>query len=300
MLVLLVYLVGMYLVLCWVYLVWLAVLIWYSWSHMCTTTSSMSNLLCANPFIGLTQCPWLYPYGIASAGNALSFPWYHATLTYIMDTNFYHHSSCCLPWFWIRDSIREYPSTYEVLVVLYFVVFLGIVFTEVQTFITYFSPLCSHLLCLVVSMEGTSLSLAWDLPSTCTVLLAHSGLSLALVYLGRVGMVLLCVGWPQIPGLASTFQSLQIKEFRGIILYMNDSIYSCVFFLLTGIHLFHVVVGLVVLVHQLPTQGYTGSATPRMPARVGTRAHHLLQALQLVYWHFVELLWLFIHYALYS
>ena len=110
-----------------------------------------------------------------------------------MDTNFYHHSSCCLPWFWIRDSIREYPSTYEVLVVLYFVVFLGIVFTEVQTFITYFSPLCSLLLCLVVSMEGTSLSLAWDLPSTCTVLLSNSGLSLALVYLGRVGMVLLCV-----------------------------------------------------------------------------------------------------------
>ena len=149
-------------------------------------------------------------------------------------------------------------------------------------------------------MEGTSLSLAWDLPSICTVLLAHSGLSLALVYLGRVGMVLLCVGWPQIPGLASTFQSLQIKEFRGIILYMNESIYSCVFFLLTGLHLFHVVLGMLVLVHQSHCPGYPRSVGTRILRHYRIRTHHLLQALQLVYWHFVELLWLFIHYALYS
>ena len=267
---------------------------------MFNAPTSVPNPLCANPFIGLSQCPWLYPYGIASAANALSFPWYHTALTYIIDTNFYHHSYCYLPWFWVRDSIREYPSTGEVLVFLYFVVFLVLVFSEVLVFVTFFIPLGSSVLVLVVSMEGTLAPTGYALPSTCTVLLSNSGLSLALVYLGRVGMVLLCVCAPQLPGLASTFQSLQIKEFRGIILYMNESIYSCVFFLLTGLHLFHVVAGLVVLVHQLPTQGYTGSATPRMPATVGTRAHHLLQALQLVYWHFVELLWLIIHYALYS
>ena len=73
-----------------------------SWSCMSNTPSSVSSL-CVNPFIVLSQCPWLYPYGIASAGNAPSLPWYHTALTYIIDTNFYHHSYCYLSWFWVRD-----------------------------------------------------------------------------------------------------------------------------------------------------------------------------------------------------
>ena len=150
-------------------------------------------------------------------------------------------------------------------------------------------------------MEGTLAPTGYALPSTCTVLLSNSGLSLALVFLGRVGMVLLSAdGGPVIPGLAFTFQSLQIKEFRGIILYMNESIYSCVFFLLTGLHLFHVVLGMLVLVHQSHCPGYHRSVGTRIPCCHRIRTHHLLQALQLVYWHFVELLWLLIHYAIYS
>merc|ERR1711912_186221 len=45
--------------------------------------------------------------------------------------------------------------------------------------------------------------------------------------------------------LAGTFISLQIKEFRIMGLSINDSVYSSVFFLLTGLHFFHVVLGLV-------------------------------------------------------
>merc|ERR1711990_631235 len=47
--------------------------------------------------------------------------------------------------------------------------------------------------------------------------------------------------------LAWTFISLQIKEFRIMGLSINDSIYSCVFFFLTGLHFFHLVVGLFLL-----------------------------------------------------
>ena len=185
---------------------------------------------------------------------------------------------------------------------LWFVVFLVLLFSEVLVFVTYFIPLVSSLLVLLVSIEGTLAPTGYALPSTCTVLLSNSGLSLSLVFLGRVGMVLLSAdGGPVIPGLASTFQSLQIKEFRGIILYMNESFYSCVFFLLTGLHLFHVVLGMLVLVHQSHCPGYPRSVGTRIPSHsYRIRTHHLLQALQLVYWHFVELLWLFIHYAQYS
>merc|ERR1711869_138921 len=47
--------------------------------------------------------------------------------------------------------------------------------------------------------------------------------------------------------LAWTFISLQIKEFPVIALFINDSVYSSVFFFLTGLHFFHLVVGLFLL-----------------------------------------------------
>merc|ERR1712146_207786 len=47
--------------------------------------------------------------------------------------------------------------------------------------------------------------------------------------------------------LAWTFISLQIKEFRVLGLFINDSVYSSVFFFLTGLHFFHLVVGLFLL-----------------------------------------------------
>merc|ERR1712102_84132 len=47
--------------------------------------------------------------------------------------------------------------------------------------------------------------------------------------------------------LAWTFISLQIKEFRIMGLSINDSVYSSLFFFLTGLHFFHLLVGLFLL-----------------------------------------------------
>ena len=47
---------------------------------------------------------------------------------------------------------------------------------------------------------------------------------------------------------AWTFISLQIKEFQIMGLSINDSVYSCVFFFLTGLHFFHLLLGLLVLI----------------------------------------------------
>ena len=46
---------------------------------------------------------------------------------------------------------------------------------------------------------------------------------------------------------AFSFISLQIKEFRIMGLSINDSVYSCVFFFLTGLHFFHLLVSLLLL-----------------------------------------------------
>ena len=47
---------------------------------------------------------------------------------------------------------------------------------------------------------------------------------------------------------AWTFISLQIKEFQIMGLSINDSVYSCVFFFLTGLHFFHLLLGLLLLI----------------------------------------------------
>merc|ERR1711953_1142493 len=47
--------------------------------------------------------------------------------------------------------------------------------------------------------------------------------------------------------LAFLFISLQIKEFRILGLSINDSVYGSLFFFLTGLHFFHLLVGLFLL-----------------------------------------------------
>ena len=47
--------------------------------------------------------------------------------------------------------------------------------------------------------------------------------------------------------LCSLFISLQGKEFRILALLINDSLYSCLFFTITGLHFFHLVYGLLLL-----------------------------------------------------
>merc|ERR1711871_1600672 len=92
--------------------------------------------------------------------------------------------------------------------------------------------------------------------------------------------------------LAGTFISLQIKEFRIMGLSINDSVYSSVFFLLTGLHFFHLVVGLLLL--SLLFWGCSFSYKICYFINLRVSEIHLFYNLQIFYWHFLEILWLFI------
>merc|ERR1712124_192779 len=97
--------------------------------------------------------------------------------------------------------------------------------------------------------------------------------------------------------LSSLFISLQIKEFRVMALSINDSLYSCLFFFLTGLHFFHLTVGLFLL-----SLFFWGCSFPyKISYFVNLRVLeiHLFYNLQLFYWHFLEILWLFIFLVFY-
>merc|ERR1712188_318087 len=97
--------------------------------------------------------------------------------------------------------------------------------------------------------------------------------------------------------LAWTFISLQIKEFRIMGLSINDSVYSSVFFFITGLHFFHLVVGLFLL--SLFFWGCSFCVKISYNLLLGVSEIHLFYNLQIFYWHFVEVLWLFIFLLLY-
>merc|ERR1712151_959605 len=91
--------------------------------------------------------------------------------------------------------------------------------------------------------------------------------------------------------LAWAFISLQIKEFRIMGLSINDSVYSSLFFFLTGLHFF-----------LLLTLFFWGCSFPsKKNYFVSIRSSEVLlfYNLQLFYWHFLEILWLFIFLVFY-
>merc|ERR1712050_454574 len=98
--------------------------------------------------------------------------------------------------------------------------------------------------------------------------------------------------------LAWTFISLQIKEFRIMGLSINDSVYSSLFFFLTGLHFFHLLVGLFLL-----SLFFWGCSFPfkieNYYINIRFSEIHLFYNLQLFYWHFLEILWLFIFLVFY-
>merc|ERR1712037_487924 len=97
--------------------------------------------------------------------------------------------------------------------------------------------------------------------------------------------------------LAWTFISLQIIEFRIMGLSINDSFYSCIFFFLTGLHFFHLVLGLLLI-----SLFYWGSSFPskiHFIFLLRSSEIHLFYNQLFFYWHFVEVLWLFIFLVLY-
>merc|ERR1712050_225570 len=98
--------------------------------------------------------------------------------------------------------------------------------------------------------------------------------------------------------LAWTFISLQFKEFRIMGLSINDSVYSSLFFFLTGLHFFHLLVGLF-----LCCLFFWGCSFPSKNKRflsLRVSEVHLFYNLQLFYWHFLEILWLFIFLVFYG
>merc|ERR1712217_106435 len=152
--------------------------------------------------------------------------------------------------FWYRDLLREFYKKYEILIIVLFLLFFLFLISEGLLFVSFFWA-SFH------SLSSPSFGDFWTgfyVPDPCeltfanTLLLSNAAVSLGgafvsleisssfLIFFSLFSFIL---GW--------TFICLQIKEFRIMGLSINDSVYSSLFFFLTGLHFFHLLLGLLLL-----------------------------------------------------
>jgi len=239
-------------------------------------------LLSSYSFISLINCPWLLFIIILLSYSFMALSGF--LFIYIIIAINY----------WIRDVIREYTKKYEVLIIMLFIVFLVFVFSEALLFLSFFW-VSFHTTCSPAAQDGIYVPDPCELTYTNTLLLSNAALSLGCAFIcreaviggGNFSIISFMLAW--------TFLSLQIKEFHTLAFYINDSIFGSVFFFLTGLHFFHVIVGIILIGIILCIFPLTIPMTV-----IYVLPFHLYYNLQLIYWHFIELLWLFIYIILYS
>merc|ERR1712018_878505 len=142
--------------------------------------------------------------------------------------------------FWIRDLLRELAKKYEVLLICLFLLFLLFLASEALLFVSFFWATFHSLSCPTL---GVCLGEGFYLPDPCeltfanTFLLSNAAVSLGGAFVSLEISLQFYIFFSLFSFiLAWTFISLQIKEFQIMGLLINDSVYSSVFFFLTGLH----------------------------------------------------------------
>ena len=131
----------------------------------------------------------------------------------------------------------------------------------------------------------------FDLPLINTLVLLLSGCSVtwahhALVEGNRRDFM---IGLGVTIGLGAFFTLLQALEYSHAPFKLSDGIYPSVFYLATGFHGFHVIIGTLFLAVCF-YRGLKGHFTPQ---------HHFGFEAAAWYWHFVDVVWLFLFVAVY-
>merc|ERR1712085_102956 len=214
---------------------------------------SIHQEVASGPFCLLVNSPWLLVFALLFflylLGSNL-FCWKGIHFSWSLDFIFLCLFSGFIITlhFWFRDLLRELNKKYEILLMVLFLVFFLFLASEGLLFISFFWASFHSLSSPSLGIwpgEGFYVPDPCELTFANTLLLSNAAVSLggSFVSLEISSQFLIFFSLFSFI-LAWTFISLQIKEFRVMGLSINDSVYSCLFFFLTGLHFFHLLVGL--------------------------------------------------------
>merc|ERR1712080_666281 len=185
---------------------------------------------------------------------------------------------------------------YEILLINSYLLFFLFLASEALLFVSFFWASFHSLSSPTLGIwpgEGFYLPDPCELTFANTLLLSNAAVSLGGAFLSlEISSQFLIFFFFISFILAWAFISLQIKEFRIMGLSINDSVYSSLFFFLTGLHFFHLLFGLLLCCLFFWSCSFPFKINKNINLRVSEV--HLFYNLQLFYWHFLEFLWLFI------
>ena len=203
-------------------------------------------------------------------------------------------------WQWVYNIIVE--STYEGMHTkrIQKSILLGMCFfilSEIMLFFSFFWAFFSFSLApsiwigCVWPPAGIQLVNPYSLPLLNTVLLLSSGVSVTcahrLLLVGKFYQFNLALFLTIIYGFV--FLCTQYFEYNYTQFTISDSVYGSIFYLLTGFHGLHVFIGLIFL----------SLCLYNSMKKNFTREHHILFICSAWYWHFVDVVWLFLYIFVY-
>ena len=199
--------------------------------------------------------------------------------------------------FCIRDSLREYKSNYVILNTIKISLIYWCILTESAIFNLLFWTSHNQVLSPLLMMSNLCLMIicrnSYDISLKNTNMLSNSATIMTNWYLLGIGLIqwYLC---------SYLFIEDQMNELTCLICNHNDTLDNSCFYNIDSWHLYHIILGngFIAFIWYLWSNSCYMMCLWINALRI--RLHHMLYNMQLVYWHFVELLWLVIYYVLYS
>lgn len=195
---------------------------------------------------------------------------------------------------WWRDVVREARAGYHTSVVQKGILigFLLFLLSEIMLFFSFFWAFFHSSLAPSVELGaywppiGISAVNPWAIPLLGSTVLLASGFILTLghhsLILGNKNLTLISMIYTVL--LGALFLFLQYNEYYYGEFTISDSVYGSVFYMTTGLHALHVIVGVLFL----------AIATIRIYLDQYTTEHHLGFEFAIYYWHLVDVVWLLV------
>lgn len=201
---------------------------------------------------------------------------------------------------WFSDIITEstfigrYTRKVRASIIFGFFLFL---LSEIMLFSGFFWSFFDRIFHLTYStfnmsqLNGFELIVWYKTPLKATILLLTSGYTLNYAYyLLKVRSYSHSIIYTLITIIcAYSFIILQFQEYNELTFTITDGTYASLFFLLTGFHGMHVIVGTVFLIYSLE----------RLTSLHFTNTKHIGFGIGLIYWHFVDIIWIFLFLFIY-
>jgi heme/copper-type cytochrome/quinol oxidase subunit 3 len=254
-----------------------------------------------HPYHLVTPSPWPFLISIAALSTAIGATMYmhlYKNGLLIIALGLFH--VILILSLWWRDVIRE--ATFEGAhtkrvqkgLRLGFILF---IISEIMFFFGFFWAFfyCALSPAIAIGCQWPPINIVtFDptfIPLYNTFVLLVSGASITYTHhsLVKGDAITTNIGFLETLYLAICFILGQLREYLEAAFAISDGIYGSVFYMLTGLHGTHVIIGAI----------FIGVCYIRFLKRHYTRQHHLGFEAAVWYWHFVDVVWIFLYIFVY-